>query len=117
MTDAHEVDFPPWLKPLAKKVGASKWMRSKSRFDRKFYFESLDAFRAKWIADRGEEPGDAALAGLVALISEQIGDLRAHARKEDVNPDGEKEWADMTQAAGWTVVERYHKDIAKGKWA
>lgn len=41
MADAHEVDVPPWLKPLGKKVGAQKWMRAKSRFDRTFYFETL----------------------------------------------------------------------------
>jgi hypothetical protein len=115
MATEHDFDFPPWLKPLARAVGVRKWMRSNVRFSREFYFESIDDAISRRNAHQ-KETSDGVLASMIALIIEETGELRAHARREKVAPESEGEWADMTAAAGWAVVEQYRKDVAKGKW-
>ena len=62
-----------------------------------------------------EVPG-ARLAALVALLMDDIGELKRHAHTEGVSAPDEDTWAKMTEAAAWVLVEQYFKDVAKGKW-
>ena len=99
-----------------RKVGAKKWVKSKKRFPRDEYLESIDEFierREKLTG--GRRPSDPQIAAMLAVTVNDVGDLRTHASRERVVATKE-EWPDMCEATGWEILRAYYSDIEKGKW-